>query len=297
LRKFYFNTNLPEIENLEGQSSIFLNCKGRPPRATSDFKLNILNKAVFGDNRDLYVTPQNLRKWNTTYLSKHPDMNVRAMRGVVTGNNEIVFDAHYDLTKRGNILEALKTSLQHHQKQDEQAVWSEENEARKERDLKAICEANDALLLQSSGVDMTSKKRPVHAHLRHKFQLELEHLDPGLWSKACSKARGNISEMKWIYQIVKLLGQEDAENLRGLILDQYRGDENPAKRRWSGLRSHIESINQDKIKGEGTSRNCPLIATLKLFYSSARAKNKFGIVKGAVTDTSGTSDDDDCVSD
>ena len=47
------------------------------------------------------------------------------------------------------------------------------------------------------------------------------------------------------------------------------------RRRWSSLFSHLETMKKDRlVKGSESTHNCPLVATLKMFYSSACSANK-----------------------
>ena len=48
--------------------------------------------------------------------------------------------------------------------------------------------------------------------------------------------------------MIKILGRHDAQVLRDIIFNQYRGEEDPMKRQWSGLLSHLENMKAD-IKG------------------------------------------------
>ena len=218
------------------------------------------------------VTPQDLRKWNTTYLSQHPEEKVRAVRGTATGNTDSVFDEHYDLARKMTIVNALMACHELHENKDSDVFWSEDLDARRRSDQKAIERANEAVLLQASGVDLTSKVRPVHKHLRGQFRQHLELLLPGHASRAGTrgnKERG-LSEWNWVEQVIGILGREDAESLHHMIKEQYRGDENPSKRQWSGMCSHLEARKQ---RG-GEHKNCPLVFTLKLFYKSLMSSNK-----------------------
>ena len=84
-----------------------------------------------------------------------------------------------------------------------------------------------------------------------------------------------LSEMKWVYEVVSVLGRGEAEHLREVIFEQYRGHEDPLRRRWSSLFSHLETMKKDRlVKGSESTHNCPLVATLKMFYSSACSANK-----------------------
>ena len=51
-----------------------------------------------------------------------------------------------------------------------------------------------------------------------------------------------------------MLGKEDAEQLCEVVFEQYRGDENPAKRQWSGLRSHVTAMAKEKERGVEPAR-------------------------------------------
>ena len=91
------------VEDLQGNCPIFLSAKGKQPRDTSDFKLTLFNKAVFGEKARRSVTSQQLRKWNTTFLQNHPDAQVAAMRGEATGNSDAVYQQYYNLTKQSDV--------------------------------------------------------------------------------------------------------------------------------------------------------------------------------------------------
>ena len=139
----------------------------------------------------------------------------------------------------------------------------------------AIDEANTVLFYKEDGTDLTSKSKPVHRHLRKQFQEELERVAPGLWERAGGGQRGMaLSEMKWVNEVVSVLGRAEGEHLRLVIYQQYRGHEDPLRRRWSSLFSHLEVIKKDKLKGGESSHNCPLVATLKVFFSSACYANQ-----------------------
>ena len=278
VRKHFFDLNKPEgRKDLEGNCPIFLTPKGKDPRETSDFKLTIFNKAVFGDRPGKDVTPQQLRKWNTTYLNNHPDAKVAAMRGEATGNSDSVFQLYYNLAKQQGVLDAHLASHTRHNDEDSDVQWSQEHDERRKRDQMAIDEANTMLLCKEDGTDLTSKSKPVHPHLRKQFQDELERVAPGLWERAGAAEKGMaLSEMKWVNEVVSVLGRAEAEELCNVLFQQYRGHEDPLRRRWSSLRSHLEVMKKDRMRGGESSHNCPLVATLRMFFSSACHANKKG---------------------
>ena len=90
------------------------------------------------------------------------------------------------------------------------------------------------------------------------------------------------------------MGRADADILRDVIFQQYRGDENPSKRQWSGVQSHLAWISRERKADNPITRlikiaknvqtisyidmfllrNCPLVATLRLFFASAKNANK-----------------------
>ena len=276
IRHHFFAKNKPDDgKDVQGTCAIFLNAKGKDPRETSDFKLNLLNKAVFGEGGKEHVTPQQLRKWNTTFLHNHPDAQVAASRGDATGNSNEVFQESYNVTRQSGVFEALLVTLRLHRDQDACVEWSQEHNERQQHDRAAMEEANAAMLFREDGADLTSSGKPVHRHLRKQFEEELERVEPGLWTKAGGGEKAvALSEMKWVYQVVAVLGREEAEHLREVIFQQYRGLEDIQRRQWSSLRSHLETINQERLRGGQSTRNCPLVATLRNFFSSARSANK-----------------------
>ena len=201
VRDEYFRRKMPEVM-LDGPSPVFLSSTGKAPGPTSQFKLKIFNKTVLGKNAGIVLTPQNLRKFNTTYLNEHPDERIRDVRGAATGNTDRVFNEHYNLTRRAQIMDALLESLRRHRPNEASAVpLSQEHDQRREKEESAIKEARKAAMLLPDGVDSTSKQRPVHRHLKHKFHEELTRLSPGLWERAGTGGGTGLSKMAWIKEV------------------------------------------------------------------------------------------------
>ena len=102
-----------------------------------------------------------------------------------------------------------------------------------------------------------------------------------------------LSEMKWVNEVVSVLGRGEGEHLRQVIFEQYRGHEDPLRRRWSSLFSHLETMKKDRlVKGGESTHNCPLVATLKMFFASACYANK----KAGGEEGSGGEREDGCSS-
>ena len=275
IRSLYFRENKP-ADGFPEDEPFFPNSKGKlSERRPSDFRLTAFNRAVYGEQSDIIVTPQDLRKWNTTFLAMHPDPEVSGTRGLATGNTEPVFREHYDLTRRARVMDTLMTSFRRHNEGESEPSWSQDFEDARKQLKEAIEEANDAVLYKPDGVDLTSRGQPVHRHLRHQFRRELELVEPGLWDKVGQKIKElAVSEMKFVWEIVSVLGREDCENLRNIIIEQYRGLPNVEERLWSGMRTHMEVMDKVGEYNGNTSHNCPLVATLRLFFSSAKAGKK-----------------------
>ena len=240
-RDEFFRQNKPEEKkDLQGSCAMFLTAKGKDPKETSHFKLTIFNKAVFGETSSKHVTPQQLRKWNTTFLKNHPDASVAAMRGEATGNTDKVFKEHYNLARQSGVLEALLATFRQHRDHEAPVQLSQDHDERRKKDKAAMEEANLVMLYKEDGTDLTSKSHPIHRHLRQKFKEELERVEPGLWRRAGGVMKGmTLSEGKWVKEVVSVLGRTEAEHLRDIIFQQYRGHEDPQRRRWSSLRSHL----------------------------------------------------------
>ena len=106
--------------------------------------------------------------------------------------------------------------------------------------------------MKSHEIDQTSQRKPVHQHLKEQFKEELERAYPGLWAMAKKGKKSSeiqMSEGAWIEEVIKVLGRGDAQVLRDVIHQQYQGEEDPMKRTWSGLLSHIEVMKAD-VKGD-----------------------------------------------
>ena len=275
VRTLFFGKS-KESDALHGDEPFFPNSKGNlSERKPSDFRLMAFNRAVYGEQSDIVVTPQDLRKWNTTFLAMHPDPKVSGARGPATGNTEPVFRDHYDLTRRARVMDSLMACWNHHNKEEIEASFSQDFEEARIKLKEAIEEANEAVLYRPDGVDLTSRGKPVHCHLRNLFRRDLELVEPGLWDKVGHKTKElAMSEMKWVWEIVNVLGREECEDLRNIIIEQYRGLPNVEDRLWSGLRTHMEVMNKVGEYDGKTPHNCPLVATLRMFFSSARARNK-----------------------
>ena len=252
VREHFFARHPPHDKNtIEGNCPIFLNSRGTDPPPTSNFKLKMFNKACFGVDAGLKVTSQDLRKWNTTYLAQHTDERVRRMRGAATGNSETVFDRHYNLNRQEDNMHCLLASGQRHRSEDSTPKLSQEHEQRKRRDEETLRKAKEGLRFKSHGVDLTSQRLPVHQHLKEQFKEELDRAFPGLWAMAGKGKKSSTTQLSgwaWIQEVLKILGRHDAEVLRDVIYQQYRGEEDPMKRKWSGLLSHIEIMKAD-VKG------------------------------------------------
>ena len=244
---------------------IFLSAKGKEPRETSDFKLNLFNRIVKSRKN---ITPQDLRKWNTTFLNHHPDPCVQAIRGTVTGNSDTVFNQTYNLSRTQAIVDGYMACFRRH-RADLPTAGLDVNYLRiKQIERRGKDVADKAALSQDEDpVDLTHSHRPVHRHLRNTTRVGLERHCPGLWKSAGT----HFSKKVWIKKVVEILGDNNLQEIRESILLQYRGCTDPEKRRWSGARTHLEQ--RKKTKDEEIS-NCPLYATLMQFYSSAIAYNK-----------------------
>ena len=139
------------------------------------------------------------------------------------------------------VLEAHLATVECHLDGEEEPVQlSQEHNERQKNDKRAIEKANRALLYKEDGTDLTSRSKPIRPHLRHQFKEELRRVDPGLWRRAGGVVKGmNLSEGKWIKEVVAVLGRAEAEHLRDIIFQHYRGHEDPERRQWSSLRSHL----------------------------------------------------------
>ena len=254
VREHYFGLHPPHDKtDIEGTCPMFLNSKGTDPPPTSNFKLKMFNKGCFGEKAGLKVTPQGLRKWNTTYLAQHNDERVRRMRGAATGNSEMVYDRHYNLGRQHDTMHCLLASGQRHRSEDSTPRPSQEHEQRKQKDQEALKRAKEELRFNADGIDLTSQRVPVHRHLKEQFKEELERTFPGLWAmagKGKNSSRMQLSEGAWVEEVIKILGRDDAQVLRDIIFIQYRGEEDPMKRQWSGLLSHLEIMKADMKGGK-----------------------------------------------
>ena len=100
-------------------------------------------------------------------------------------------------------MDALLASLRCHQTDGAVALpLSQEHDQRREKDEAAVKAANLAVLQLPDGVDLTSRQRPVHRHLRHQLRQELTRLSPGLWERAGTGGGAGLSEMAWIKEVV-----------------------------------------------------------------------------------------------
>ena len=80
-------------------------------------------------------------------------------------------------------------------------------------------------------------------------------MSPGLWERAGTGRGVGLSEMAWVKEILQFVGRMDANILRDLVVQQYRGEENISKRQWSGLQSHLASMEQERKAGTQVNRS------------------------------------------
>ena len=293
VRETFFRNNLPNKDEgttgtpwYIGDTEIFIKASGNASK-TSDLILNHFNLAVYGDGTEVRITPQLLRKWNTTWIKNHPVPEISAMRGAVTGNSDRIFDGHYDLKRIANFKETLLENLHYHRGNDISfnLQWTGEDQARRDRERQAIEEADFAAMMEEEAVDHTRKKHPIAVFNRLRFKKYLESLNNGLWTKGGRRGpkdkKVGLTQLEWLKEVLLVLGgpSEDAENLRQVVISHYRGNSDPALRRWSGAHTHQAEIERDilnqqrnGIKSEST-KNCPLLSTLKTFYRSAEFSN------------------------
>ena len=181
------------------------------------------------------------------------------MRGAVTGNSDIIFDRHYDLTRASKYLDTLMETFRHHRGENvsDGVTWTPQMEKRRQKDKEAIEAANLAVLLREEVVDLTSKSKPMTSRIRIEFGKQLEKLAPGLWNSA---GRTN-SEMKWIWKVIIALQHPDATALHELVFQHYQGKDNIMMRRWSGAHTH-----EAQLENGISTRNCPLTAAIRVRY-------------------------------
>ena len=248
VREHYFSLHPPKDKtDIDGSCPLFLNSKGSEPPPTSNFKLNMLS-AVVGQK----MLPQDFRKWNTTALALSDDERVRRMRGAATGNSESVYQRYYNVARQAENMHCLLTSLQRHIREDDCTPrLSQEHEQRREKDRETLRQTKRNIQRQADGIDLTSQRMPVHRQLKDQFKEELDRVYPDLRARAIKdgkSSRVRLTEWAWIKEVITVLGRQDAEVLRDVILQQYQGEPDPMKRQWSGLLSHIENMKAD-IKG------------------------------------------------
>ena len=152
---------------------MFVSTTGQPINHTqgNTLRLHRLNEAIFGTGTGILITPQMIRKWNTTYLSSHVDEGVRQVRGVATGNSTAVFEEHYNLEVYSQLRDATEALRSAHHgggkeiKKLSQLVGQQIADGlRQEAEDEAFVET--ARKVTVSKIDQSSKTTPIDEYTR-----------------------------------------------------------------------------------------------------------------------------------
>ena len=155
------------------EARVFVTYSGSPINhfQGTTLRLKKLNEAIFGKDAGIIITPQMIRKWNTTYLSTHSDEDLRKVRGIVTGNEENVFQEHYNLETYALIRDAtLALRKEHHKdgggvKKLSKLVSPQIADGLRQEAIEEF-EAQAARRFNVTKIDQSSKTSPIDSYTR-----------------------------------------------------------------------------------------------------------------------------------
>ncbi len=263
---------------------VFVTYTGQPINNTqgNTLRLHRLNEAVFGRSAGIIITPQMIRKWNTTFLSRHPDADIRNVRGVATGHSDFVFEEHYNLETYAQMRDATLELRQEHYKDCQTTRKLSEmvgiNIAiQLKAEVEAEAQAQVARKIAQSKLDQTSKTTPIDGFTRSNIKLAISKMDPNLWAK--STGENYLTEHNWKKALLNLIFIENdgSRDLQKIIVDLYRGNKDERLRRYSAAEHHLTQEN-----GKNTKLNSPIWSVLGLIYRSACANTRKRPMTGAL---------------
>ena len=115
-----------------------------------------------------------------------------------------------------------------------------------------------------SKIDHSSKTTPIDVYTRTMLIDSINQISGSLWERVGGPDR--LTETSWIKELLRCVTNNfhtEAQHLRDLILNIYRGNIDERLRRYSGAERHLFNM---KVKPQ---ENCPIWSTLCLIYRSA----------------------------
>lgn len=168
----------------EGDCGIFLSNTGQDVGSGNMIRMNLFNEVVLGKGVPMLITSQMIRASNSTFVHNHEDPTIRTAREAITGNTEIVFQHHYNLSVMSSMVSATIAMHCHHHgelNQEQSPVVGKELNHQLMREFHEQADTKREAINAATSIDKTSISRPTAPNLRERFKKAINALEPDLW--------------------------------------------------------------------------------------------------------------------
>lgn len=265
----------------KGHCPLLLNSAGKQNNA---FTMSMASRIM-----EMDVTPHMFRKLFCTFLAHHGEESVRSAQPQLCGHSTSTYQQYYNLNKRRDA-QALIQLLQNWRNDNElpsdsNNKWDEENQQRLLEELKRIEDHEEEVNQVKEVIDTHSFKNPImKEHLSMLLKIATRMDMDILASHPNFELNGKeflgvarLTQEPWKKRFVKLamLDSTTGESLRQLLLEIFKGREEPSRHKWSVLETMVERQQNAKAKGKHEPQLWdPLWVLLDTVFSSVSAKLK-----------------------
>ena len=265
----------------KGLCPLLLNSAGKQNNA---FTMSMASRIM-----EMDVTPHMFRKLFCTFLAHHGEESVRSAQSQVCGQSTSIFQQYYNLNKRRDaqaciqLLQNLRNDNE--APSDSNNKWDEENQQRLLEELKRIEDHEEEVDQVKEVIDTHSFKNPImkeHLSMLLKIATRIDvnilasHPNFELNGKEFLGV-ARLTQEPWKKLFVKLSMQDSTtgESLRQLLIEIFKGREEPSRHKWSVVETMVERQENAKAKGKQEPQLWdPLWVLLDTIFSSVSAKLK-----------------------
>ena len=285
MRDNYFEKTLTEGPSKEGKGwyrgpcPLLLNGVGRQ---NSTFHMAMASRIVGMD-----LTPHMFRRLHCTVLAHHQDERVSSAQPQVCGQSASIFEAFYNLNSKSdaqtmmNIISDLSSSAAESIPLDERLKI--ESQQRLDEELERIRAIGEEARNTEEVIDTQSFRNPIMKNqlialltLGTRLDKELIVSHPSFKDsdRSVLEARRHTKE-DWKKHVARLATKttEEGEELRGVLLDIFKGRESATKHKWSLRETMEKRIADAKSKDKYDPQlSDPLWILLDSVFSSVASK-------------------------
>ena len=239
----------------KGNCPLLLNSAGKPNNA---FTMSMASRVMQMD-----VTPHMFRKLFCTFLAHHEEESVRSAQSQVCGQSTSIFQQYYNLNKKRDaqtliqLLQSWRTDPD--VPSDSNSNWDEENQQRLLEEVKRLEEYEEEVNQVEDVIDTHSFKNPIMKaqlylllKIATRMDLNITVSHPNFDSNIKDFVGVvRLTKETWKMRFLKLAMRDstNGETLRQLLLEIFKGREEPTRHKWSVMESMM--TRQQSAKGKG----------------------------------------------